>query len=96
MIDRAIGILGLLLTIIFGLLSVDLAWLPKVPAWVIYTGIGLGIFLVGLTIGLLRSNKRDDLKPQSVQQPNFKLSMVGGNIFSQVQMILVIPTQELG
>lgn len=81
MIDRAIGVSGLALTIVFGLWSIAPTRFPLIPAWVTFTGVGFGIFLLGLAIGLLISNKRSTSETQLSQQPNLMLSMIGAGVF---------------
>ncbi len=82
MIDRVIGVLGIALAMIFGFWSIAPERFPKVPAWVPFTGVGLGILLVGLAAGLLISNQWGSLNKKAARQPNLMLSMIGGNVFT--------------
>jgi hypothetical protein len=50
MIDRAIGIVGIALAIVTAALQY---YFPKLPSWVPPTGFAIGIFLLGLSVGLL-------------------------------------------
>lgn len=50
MLDRAIGIAGLSLAFIFGILQY---YLPQLPMWASAAGIGVGIFLLGVSLGHL-------------------------------------------
>ena len=45
------------------------------------SGIGLGIFLIGVAVGLLISSQRSGSETQSARQPKLRLSMAGANIF---------------
>lgn len=55
MIDRGIGIAGIALSIIFGALQF---FEIQIPDWVIFSGIGVGVFMLGLSIGLMRTESR--------------------------------------
>lgn len=55
MIDRGIGIAGIALSIIFGALQF---FEVQIQDWVVFSGIGLGIFMLGLSIGLLWTERR--------------------------------------
>lgn len=57
MLDRAIGIAGIALALIFGLWSTAPEGWPKAPAWLMMIGIGFGIFLFGLAAGLIINEK---------------------------------------
>lgn len=50
MIDRALGIIGIALALLTG---VGQHYFPQAPAWVTPVGFGVGIFLFGLSAGLL-------------------------------------------
>lgn len=50
MIDRAIGIVGLALAIITAVLQY---YFPQISSWAPPTGFAIGIFLLGLSVGLL-------------------------------------------
>ena len=50
MIDRALGIIGLALTLLSGALQ---HYFPNLPSWVLPVGYGVGIFLLGLSVGLM-------------------------------------------
>jgi hypothetical protein len=54
-IDRAIGVAGIALGVIFGILQY---YLPKLPAWLSASGMGVGVFLLGLSVGLVASGGR--------------------------------------
>ena len=59
MIDRAIGIIGIALGLVTAALQYSF---PQLPSWTPPTGFGIGIFLLGLSIGLvsaggLRTNR---------------------------------------
>jgi hypothetical protein len=56
MLDRGIGIAGLALGLIFGVLQY---FLPQLPTWIPITGIGAGVFLLGLSVGLVVSDRRN-------------------------------------
>jgi hypothetical protein len=58
MLDRAIGLLGIALALIFGLWSLAPEGWPKMPPWLMLGGIGGGIFLVGAATGLIVSEQR--------------------------------------
>lgn len=50
MLDRALGILGIALGIITAAAQY---YFPKLPDWIPFTGFGAGVFLVGLSLGLV-------------------------------------------
>ncbi len=50
MIDRVIGIVGIALAIVTAVLQYHF---PKLPSWALTTGFAIGIFLLGLSVGLL-------------------------------------------
>jgi hypothetical protein len=50
MIDRAIGIIGIALGLITAVLQYSF---PQLPSWVPPTGFGIGIFLFGLSAGII-------------------------------------------
>ncbi|MBU6470443.1 MAG: hypothetical protein KGQ68_07150 [Gammaproteobacteria bacterium] len=55
MFDRGIGIAGLALAVIFGALQ----FFPlKVPAWVSVFGVGVGVLMLGVSLGLIWSGRR--------------------------------------
>ena len=56
MIDRAIGIAGLALALVFGVAQY---YLPTLPAWVSYSGMAIGIFLLGVSCALILPFRRD-------------------------------------
>lgn len=49
MIDRVIGIIGIALGLITAALQYSF---PKIPTWIPLTGFGIGILLIGLSVGL--------------------------------------------
>jgi len=58
LIDRAIGILGIALAIVFGAVSLQPTWLPLVPPLVAFLGLLIGILLIGIATGLLVGDHR--------------------------------------
>lgn len=50
MIDRALGIIGIALALLTGAVQ---QYFPQAPTWVASLGFGIGIFLFGLSAGLL-------------------------------------------
>lgn len=58
MIDRAIGILGIALAIIFGVAALEPKWWPEVPLVVAFSGVLVGVLLIGVAAGMLLSNYR--------------------------------------
>ena len=50
MIDRALGLIGLALTLLSGALQ---QYMPDLPSWVLPLGYGMGVFLLGVSAGLL-------------------------------------------
>lgn len=50
MIDRAIGLIGIALTFVTAVLQY---YLPQLPSWAPPTGFAVGIFLLGLSVGLI-------------------------------------------
>jgi len=47
MLDRAIGLLGLALAVIFGVWSLAPEDWPKMPTWAVLLGVGVGLLLIG-------------------------------------------------
>lgn len=87
MLDRAIGILGLALAIIFGVWSLAPDGWPKLPSWAVLAGAGFGILLVGLGGGLLfggQSAPLDQGKPQLVET----------NLFLQFSDLRSVPVEK--
>jgi hypothetical protein len=78
MLDRAIGIVGISLALIFGLWSLAPETSPKPPTWAFLLGIWFGALLIGLAIGLLIGDRRRLLRPEA---PDFRLSIEGANVF---------------
>jgi hypothetical protein len=73
MLDRAIGIFGIALALIFGLAPLlDF----KMPIWLTYAGVGLGILLSGLAVGLIMGGYR---KPHDLTEPQ----VIETNLFLQ-------------
>lgn len=56
MIDRGIGIAGIALSVIFGALQF---FQPQIPTWVSISGIGVGLFMLGVSIGVIWSGRRN-------------------------------------
>lgn len=50
MIDRALGLIGIALTLLGGALE---QYFPKLPRWIPILGYALGIFLLGLSLGII-------------------------------------------
>jgi hypothetical protein len=70
MLDRAIGLLGIALALIFGLWSLAPEGWPKMPTWGALIGMGIGVLLVGLATGLVIGEQRkgsDSNEPQLVE-----------------------------
>jgi hypothetical protein len=65
MLDRAIGILGVALALIFGLWSLAPEGWPKMPPWLTLGGLAIGIFLVGVATGLIFSEQQAPEKKQN-------------------------------
>ncbi|UDL87977.1 hypothetical protein LGH82_22830 [Mesorhizobium sp. PAMC28654] len=87
MLDRGIGILGLALAIIFGALSLAPEWLPKTPLWIAPTGLGVGVFLIGLAIGLVIGQQRT---PIDLSEPQ----IIETNLFLQFSDSSSIPVEK--
>jgi hypothetical protein len=58
MLDRAIGLLGIALALIFGLWSLAPEGWPKMPPWLTIAGVAVGILLIGLAAGLIVGDRR--------------------------------------
>lgn len=78
MLDRAIGIFGLALALLFGLYSLAPANWPKMPVWASLAGIGVGIFLTGVAAGLLVGDWQGD---RPAAKPDMHLAISGANVF---------------
>lgn len=89
MLDRAIGILGVALALIFGLWSLAPDGWPKMPVWLTLTGIGAGILLIGFAGGLLIADQRNDRAAVPTEatstKPEFRLVILGGNVFAPTE-----------
>lgn len=60
MLDRAIGIAGLSLTCLFGVLQY---YLPQLPIWASAGGLGVGVFLLGISVGHFWVNRETKPSP---------------------------------
>lgn len=60
MIDRVIGIIGLALSLIGLCWNFAPADWPKIPPWLVVTGGALGVFLVGLALGMMLAGERSE------------------------------------
>jgi hypothetical protein len=69
MIDRGIGVAGLALALIFGALPY---FAPKLPTWISSAGLGVGLLVLGLSVGLVIADRRNDV---SMRQPVDKASL---------------------
>jgi len=70
MIDRAIGLVGIALAVLFGLAPfTDF----KLPIWATYAGIGLGIWLFGVAVGLFAGAQRKPGKGPQIIETNLFL-----------------------
>jgi hypothetical protein len=58
MLERAIGLFGITIGLVFGLWNLAPQDWPKIPRWVVFTGVSIGIFFVGIAIGLLIGDQR--------------------------------------
>lgn len=63
MLDRAIGIAGLSLAFLFGVLQF---YLPQLPFWASAGGIGVGVFLLGVSLGHLWVNRESQSQKPKV------------------------------
>lgn len=71
MLDRAIGIAGLSLAFLFGVLQY---YLPQLPFWASAGGLGLGVFLLGVSLGHLWVNSETQrAKPKVVDRALLRL-----------------------
>jgi len=71
MVDRAIGVAGIALAVIFGILQY---YLPKIPAWLSASGIGVGVFLLGLSVGLVAvGGRKKPLAQMAVDRAKLRL-----------------------
>jgi hypothetical protein len=85
MLDRVIGILGLALALIFGLLPLTDF---KVPLWLIYAGVIVGVLLIGIAIGLLIGADRETVDTTTVPQ------LVETNLFLQFSDSHSVPIEK--
>jgi hypothetical protein len=87
MIDRAIGIAGLALSIIFGLALYG--W-PKMPQWLAQIGVGLGLVLIGLAVGLVIGDRRSatELGLFAKWPRPYSPELVSGKTFRNERVIL--------
>jgi hypothetical protein len=86
MLDRAIGIIGIALALVFGFLPL----IPlKIPVWLTYSGIAVSVFLVGIALGLAWSDYRQ-VKPTTTDEPQ----LVETNLFLQFSDARSVPTEK--
>jgi hypothetical protein len=83
-IDRAIGVLGIALALIFGLAPLTDF---KLPIWLIYAGVGGGILLIGLAVGLIAGAQR---KPSKATAPQ----IIETNLFLQFSDSHSVPVEK--
>lgn len=77
MFDRGIGIAGLALAIIFWALPY---FAPKLPRWVWIAGLGAGLLVLGLSVGLVIADRRNEGSvKQSVDNASLRLHIYGNN-----------------
>jgi hypothetical protein len=89
MLDRAIGILGIALAVIFGLYSLAPATWPKPPVWVMLAGIGVGVFLTGLAGGMFLSEFKQPDSPRTfIWNPDPPTVLVENRTFSNERVPL--------
>jgi hypothetical protein len=89
MLDRAIGILGIALAVIFGLYSLAPADWLKPPVWVTLAGIGVGVFLTGLAGGMLLSEFRQSDSPKTfIWNPDPPTVLVENRTFTNERVLL--------
>jgi uncharacterized protein YneF (UPF0154 family) len=88
LLDRAIGILGIALAIIFGAWSLAPEGWPKMPDWVALLGVGIGVLLVGIAAGLIIGAHR---KP--ADDPN-KPQLIETNLFLQFSDSHSVPVEK--
>jgi hypothetical protein len=74
MLDRAVGIAGLALTLIFWALPY---FAPQVPSWVSKACLAVGLLLLGMVAGLFVSDRRNAVIPQPVDTALLRLHMYG-------------------
>lgn len=87
MLDRAIGLIGLALAIIFGAWSLAPEGWPKMPSWGSLLGVGIGILLVGLAAGLILGAQR---KPDTPNEPQ----LIETNLFLQFSDAHSVPIEK--
>jgi hypothetical protein len=73
MLDRAIGIFGIALAIIFGFWTLAPEGWPKMPPWVLILGIGIGILLIGSAAGLIIGDYRKATSGQLADTASLRL-----------------------
>ena len=79
MLDRYVGIAGLVLAILS--LIAPYRW-PKVPTSITTAGLYIAILLVGAAIGSFLTHRYGaDQEKETPARPEFHLAMMGGNVF---------------
>ena len=86
MFDRAIAIAGVAISLIFGLWSLAPEGWPKVSPLVITVGVALGIFLIGIAIGLMVAHRPKDLESVPKQ--------IVTNLYLRFNEVRVIPIEQ--
>lgn len=77
MLDRGIGVAGLALTIIFWALPY---FVPKLPSWALKLGLGVGVLLLGISVGLVIADQRTGVSVnQSADKALLRLHIYGDN-----------------
>jgi hypothetical protein len=73
MLDRALGIIGIALAIIFGFWSLAPEGWPKMPLWALVLGIGIGVLLIGFAAGLITGEYRKTRASKLVDTASLRL-----------------------
>jgi hypothetical protein len=87
MIDRAIGIAGLALAIIFGAWSMAPEGWPKMPSWASLAGVIFGVLLIGIAVGMFVSD-------QNGAPPSLEPSIIESGLFLQFTDNTSIPVAK--
>jgi hypothetical protein len=80
MIDRAIALFGIALSLVIGLWAFAPEGWPKMPPWATLSGIGIGILLFGVGVGLIVGDLRGGGVVAPLR-PELRLMIQGANVF---------------
>jgi hypothetical protein len=76
MTDRGIGLAGIAISVIFGILQFVIV---QIPPWLVTSGIGLGVFMLGISFGLIWAGRRKSQTTKQVDNALLRLHVYRDN-----------------